>query len=310
MNVPPELARDVGHVLERRTDDNKNIIGRRRHSSGMKRAGRALINNAFRKSVACWHIQSDDAKKDWYAESRQSGMRYYNYFMHKTIPEYYRGQTPNWCEVLSGYMMEVAGYNWFEQYLMGGEPFDNGDRIRLELTCTWSNHGRYDDPWEPGYYYFDEIYFAFQLTKGWEDNFLLQLMLRGEDGCGGFEESEWEEDDLKIWEYTLLGHFEDHVIKTFSYEKVLPNNFDLSSGASGTIYINVENTIGWDSFNRKSVAWILGYRLLVNDEVVYKKEFGEPQFDPRNPEMGGAGVIPQTNDPYSRYDLPIPICES
>mgnify|MGYP001346096430 CR=1 FL=1 len=164
LNVPPEIQRDFYNATEVRAQDDRIILARRRTHSGLSTGKREKVHQAFRGSVCCWHMQDEAAKEQWYEESLGSGMRYYNYFMHKTIPEIYRGNIPDWCMKTDLGMMEVAGAWWEWGDSDPLTEIKTGDVLRVEIQITWSNFGERYDPTFPFFPFPDNWSVRYQIS--------------------------------------------------------------------------------------------------------------------------------------------------
>lgn len=77
---------------------------------GHPSAAQKIVRQAFKKSCNCFQLQPDAGgatppaigprnKSWWYAAAAASGLRYYNYFIHKTELLYLADTVPNWCKV-------------------------------------------------------------------------------------------------------------------------------------------------------------------------------------------------------------------
>lgn len=129
MNVPPELAKEFGHFADVR---GGTIVGRRRRGSGPLTPGRSFVRDNFKNSVVCFNKQTETQKKNWYNESAGSGMRYYNYFISKTITKYLAGEIPAWCREMITHKREYGPYNDFACRFYTAGLFD------IEKTLIWS----------------------------------------------------------------------------------------------------------------------------------------------------------------------------
>lgn len=308
MNIPPELARDVGHQLETRTGDQSTIISRRRSGSGLATGRRPLIRAAFRDAVSCWLFQTDDQKKQWYEESQGSGMRYYNYFMHKTIPEFYRGNVPSWCTTIENGMLELAAGYYMHEYLFDAGHWKAGDRVRLEFQATWSHFGRYEDEWFPGFYDYDEMRLALQITDGWEFPLNVQFGVRGYDDCDTFYEDVFYDEWFNEWWFRYWGYFPNHTPATFVYEFVVPETFIQNPFNSGYMVFDILNDVGYYRAGIYPVAWLLGVKMIHNDQLVHELVFDDVPDEAPPPDVGWPRVIPFTHDPYSRWGYELPHC--
>lgn len=308
LNVPPELARDFGHYVETRTYDDWTIIGRRRSGSGMATGKRPLIRGAFRDAVSCWLFQTDEQKADWYQQAQGSGMRYYNYFMHKTIPEFYRGNVPSWCTAVENGMLEfAAGYLWVDHFL-DVSAWKPGDILRFELEATWSHFGRYEDEWIPGWYYYDEMQLQLQVTDNWDFPINVNFGIRGHDECGDWEEEIILEPDWGEAYYRYWGYFPNHVPVTLVYEVQIPDFFAWNPDMFGHFRLMIENDYGYYMTGVIPVAWITSYGLKHNGNSVLYVNWPDPPDEAPPPEIDRETIIPFTHDPYSRWGYDLPYC--
>jgi hypothetical protein len=104
-NVPPELAKDFGHFAENRVN---GVVARRRRGSGNITPSRGEIRNSFKWCVNCFNERTQTEKEEWYNDPERGAMRYYNYFMKKSLLLKHKGIVPGWCKYSAG--LRVHGY--------------------------------------------------------------------------------------------------------------------------------------------------------------------------------------------------------
>lgn len=308
LNVPPELQKDFYNATEVRAQQDRVILARRRTGSGIPTKKRQAVNRAFRGSVCCWHMQDQAAKEQWYEESLGTGMRYYNYFHHKTIPEIYRGNIPDWCVETGLGMMEVAGTWWDWSDFAALTEIRTGDVLRVEIQITWAGFGEWWDPTFPIFPFPDTWSVRYQISdKGWP---ALELGIRnnGLEGCGMWEYEEYGSPESRNITWNMSGRFQDYVPAVLSLERVAPFDIPSENGPMWIHSISVDNMPGWAYGGEKPVAWVIYSAIYVNGVELSRFTPDDPPATDPDPEIPVIQVINHSNDPYSRYGHDYPIC--
>lgn len=308
LNVPPELQRDFYNATEVRAQQDRVILARRRTHGGLITGKREKVNRAFLASVCCWHIQDDEQKKQWYQDSLGSGMRYYNYFMHKTIPPMYRGEIPAYCTIVDTGMMEIAGTWWDAGDYGFGVSVHEGDLLELEFQMTWAGWGEWEDPDWPGFPFPDSWQVQGMIAEyGWPA-MELRMNMSAASGCGEWEIEEYGSPENRSVTKAMFGQFENYVPEMLRLQMVAPFGADDPSALSWVASISVDCSPGWQFGGGSPAAWLLHCGFKINGEYLYKYGVDDPPGEPGPPQLPGVQPIPHMNDPYSRYGHGFPVC--
>jgi len=297
MNIPPELARDVGHVFERRVGNTSGVIGSRRGGSGIIRGGREELNQSFLESITCWHMQTQAEKESWYRQSQIAGMRYYNYFMSKTIGEFFNGHVPDWCKELDNGLLQIPGISYENSDFFDPSILAAGKRVFLEMTLAWSNL-------KPN----DYIYINFYVLN---DNYsLLQayISVEGASSCGTFTES--ENSDPGFGDYTKRGDIAgpSSLPVTFTLNFNVPSFYDLSNILDARIRISSDFFDVDPSAPDIPVVWLYSYSCRIGTEFVVENNFSGEDLEPVKKQTDFTGEFIARPDPWVIWDFPYPVC--
>lgn len=297
MNVPPELARDVNNLIERRVGDTSGIAGKRRTTGGLSRGGREAVNDAFLESVTCWHMQTIPAKEDWYRRSQQSGMRYYNFFMGQTIGEFYHGRIPDWCTALQDGLLQIPGNIYDGDNLFDPGIFSTGQRIYLEITLAWSNLKEWDS-----------LSFTLMLQT-WEYNFL-QLGFRIEGGASCVDLVEDEISDPSWGDYYKTGIVtgSSSYPVTFTISADIPSFYDVNNINDSRVVLNMSSDTWGLPDNEYPVAWVYHALVRAGTEIIYENNYGDDNLQPVEVDRNIERTFLAMPNPWSVWGFGNPVC--
>lgn len=297
MNVPPELAKDVGKLIERRVGDTSGVVARRRSTGGISRGGREAVNAAFLESVACWHMQTLPQKQDWYRKAQMTGMRYYNFFMGETIGEFYRGRVPVWCFPLQDGLLQVTNFHYDGDNIINPGVFSSGQRLYLEITAAWANFTDWDS-----------IQFSL-LLQTLDDRFLqLGITIQGGSSCVDLTEDVYSDPGRgDFYKYGYVTGPSSYP-STFSIRTDLPSFFDVNNISDARVILSAD-VFGYGlPIEETPVAWIYHTYARAGTEVIYENNYEGEDLQPLEVEMNVNRVYAAMPDPWNVWGFGDPVC--